>query len=166
MDEGVDLLEAELHKRAFEGVERPVLQRGAVGTWRFYSDALASVPVEGAPARRGTGARQVRRPKALTPGGAGRGGRKGEEGSGSAGLPGDVRAGLGGEPGRARPESGRVGTGLPANTGAGRLNVSDSESDSESSQAPFSFYPVEARLGGRRMRKQATVARTNTMPMA
>ena len=42
VDEGVDLLEAELHKRAFEGVERPVYYKGEqVGTWRFYSDALA-----------------------------------------------------------------------------------------------------------------------------
>ena len=42
VDEGVDLLEAELHKRAFEGVERPVFYKGEqVGTWRFYSDALA-----------------------------------------------------------------------------------------------------------------------------
>ena len=41
-DAGVDLLEAELHKRAFEGVERPVYYKGEqVGTWRFYSDALA-----------------------------------------------------------------------------------------------------------------------------
>ena len=40
--EGVDLLEAELHKQAFEGVERPVYYKGEqVGTWRFYSDALA-----------------------------------------------------------------------------------------------------------------------------
>ena len=58
MDEGVDLLEAELHKRAFEGVERPVYYKGEqMGTWRFYSDALASDPIEGALARRGTGAR-------------------------------------------------------------------------------------------------------------
>jgi hypothetical protein len=42
VDEGIDLLEAELHKRAFEGVERPVYYKGEqVGTWRFYSDALA-----------------------------------------------------------------------------------------------------------------------------
>ena len=42
IDEGVDLLEAELHKRAFEGVERPVYYKEEqVGTWRFYSDALA-----------------------------------------------------------------------------------------------------------------------------
>ena len=42
VDGGVDLLEAELHKRAFEGVERPVYYKGVqVGTWRFYSDALA-----------------------------------------------------------------------------------------------------------------------------
>ena len=42
LDEGIDLLEAELHRRAFEGVERPVYYKGEqVGTWRFYSDALA-----------------------------------------------------------------------------------------------------------------------------
>ena len=42
IDEGVDLLEAELHKRAFEGVERLAYYKGVqVGTWRFYSDALA-----------------------------------------------------------------------------------------------------------------------------
>lgn len=42
VDEGIDLLEVELRKRAFEGVERPVYYKGEqVGTWRFYSDALA-----------------------------------------------------------------------------------------------------------------------------
>ena len=42
LDEGVDLLEAELHRRAFEGVERPVFYKGQqCGAWRYYSDALA-----------------------------------------------------------------------------------------------------------------------------
>lgn len=42
LDEGIDLLEAELHRRAFEGVERPVFYKGRqVGTWHYYSDALA-----------------------------------------------------------------------------------------------------------------------------
>ena len=51
LDEGIDLLEAELHRRAFEGVERPVYYKGEqVGTWRFYSDALAMFLLQGAPA--------------------------------------------------------------------------------------------------------------------
>ena len=42
LDEGIDLLEAELQRRAFEGVERPVYYKGEqCGTWRHYSDALA-----------------------------------------------------------------------------------------------------------------------------
>lgn len=42
LDVGIDLLEAELHTRAFDGVERPVYYKGEqVGTWRYYSDALA-----------------------------------------------------------------------------------------------------------------------------
>ena len=42
LEEGIDLLEAELQRRAFEGVERPITYRGEqVGTWRYYSDALA-----------------------------------------------------------------------------------------------------------------------------
>ena len=42
LDEGIDLLEAELHRRAFEGVERPIFHKGQqVGTWRYYSDGLA-----------------------------------------------------------------------------------------------------------------------------
>ena len=43
LEEGIDLLEAEVHRRAFEGVERPVYYKGEqVGTWRHYSDALAT----------------------------------------------------------------------------------------------------------------------------
>ena len=42
LDEGIDLLEAELQRRAFEGTERPVFYKGQqCGTWRTYSDALA-----------------------------------------------------------------------------------------------------------------------------
>ena len=42
LDDGIDLLEAELHRRAFEGVEKPVWHKGErVGTVRHYSDALA-----------------------------------------------------------------------------------------------------------------------------
>ena len=42
LEEGIDLLEAELHRRAFEGVERPITYKGEqVGTWRYYSDSLA-----------------------------------------------------------------------------------------------------------------------------
>ena len=42
LDDGIDLLEAELHRRAFEGVEKPVWHKGEqVGTTRHYSDALA-----------------------------------------------------------------------------------------------------------------------------
>ena len=42
LDDGIDLLEAELHRRAFEGVEKPVYYKGErVGTTRHYSDALA-----------------------------------------------------------------------------------------------------------------------------
>ena len=42
LDEGIDLLEAELQRRAFEGTERPVFYKGQqCGTWRYYSDALA-----------------------------------------------------------------------------------------------------------------------------
>ncbi len=42
LDNGIDLLEAELHRRAFEGVEKPVYYKGEqVGTTRHYSDALA-----------------------------------------------------------------------------------------------------------------------------
>ena len=42
LDDGIDLLEAMLHRRAFEGVEKPVWHRGEqVGTTRHYSDALA-----------------------------------------------------------------------------------------------------------------------------
>tara|TARA_A100001037_G_scaffold255092_1_gene240513 strand:- start:6435 stop:6836 length:402 start_codon:yes stop_codon:yes gene_type:complete len=42
LNEGIDLLEAELHKRAFKGVERPVYYKGeCVGAWTYYSDALA-----------------------------------------------------------------------------------------------------------------------------
>ena len=42
LDEGIDLLEAELHRRAFEGVERPIFHKGQqCGTWRYYSDGLA-----------------------------------------------------------------------------------------------------------------------------
>ena len=69
IDEGVDLLEAELHKRAFEGVERPVYYKGEqVGTWRFYSDALAMFLLKAhRPERyRGT-ATGTAAPKALTP---------------------------------------------------------------------------------------------------
>ena len=72
IDEGVDLLEAELHKRAFEGVERPVYYKGEqVGTWRFYSDALAMFLLKAhRPERyRGphVGARGAAAVKALTP---------------------------------------------------------------------------------------------------
>ncbi len=43
LEEGIDLLEAEAHRRAFEGVERPVYYKGErVGEWRHYSDALAT----------------------------------------------------------------------------------------------------------------------------
>ncbi len=43
LEEGIDLLEAEVHRRAFEGVERPVYYKGErVGEWRHYSDALAT----------------------------------------------------------------------------------------------------------------------------
>ena len=59
IDEGVDLLEAELHKRAFEGVERLAYYKGVqVGTWRFYSDALAKAlsPEEQAEAARAAAA--------------------------------------------------------------------------------------------------------------
>ena len=69
IDEGVDLLEAELHKRAFEGVERPVYYKGEqVGTWRFYSDALAMFLLKAhRPERyRGTATGNAA-PKALTP---------------------------------------------------------------------------------------------------
>ncbi len=42
LDDGIDLLEAMLHRRAFEGVEKPVWHKGEqVGTTRHYSDALA-----------------------------------------------------------------------------------------------------------------------------
>ena len=42
LDEGIDLLEAELQRRAFEGTERPVFYKGQqCGTWHTYSDALA-----------------------------------------------------------------------------------------------------------------------------
>ena len=42
LEDGIDLLEAELHRRAFEGVEKPVWHKGEqVGTTRHYSDALA-----------------------------------------------------------------------------------------------------------------------------
>ena len=42
LEDGIDLLEAELHRRAFEGVEKPVWHKGEqVGTTRCYSDALA-----------------------------------------------------------------------------------------------------------------------------
>ena len=42
LDDGIDLLEAELHRRAFEGVEKPIYYKGErVGTTRHYSDALA-----------------------------------------------------------------------------------------------------------------------------
>ena len=69
VDEGVDLLEAELHKRAFEGVERPVFYKGEqVGTWRFYSDALAMFLLKAhRPERyRGIPARDSAPAKALT----------------------------------------------------------------------------------------------------
>ena len=70
VDEGVDLLEAELHKRAFEGVERPVFYKGEqVGTWRFYSDALAMFLLKAhRPERyRGTAGGGAVAPKALSP---------------------------------------------------------------------------------------------------
>ena len=70
IDEGVDLLEAELHKRAFEGVERPVYYKGEqVGTWRFYSDALAMFLLKAhRPERyRSTAGGGAVAPKALTP---------------------------------------------------------------------------------------------------
>ena len=42
LEDGIDAMEAELHRRAFEGVERPVWHKGErVGTVRHYSDALA-----------------------------------------------------------------------------------------------------------------------------
>ena len=42
LDDGIDLLEAVLHRRAFEGTEKPVYYKGEqVGTTRHYSDALA-----------------------------------------------------------------------------------------------------------------------------
>ena len=51
LEEGIDLLEAEVHRRAFEGVERPVYYKGErVGEWRHYSDGPGDVPAEGAPA--------------------------------------------------------------------------------------------------------------------
>ena len=42
LDEGVDRLEAEAHRRGFKGVDRPVYQGGEmVGHIREYSDTLA-----------------------------------------------------------------------------------------------------------------------------
>ena len=42
LEDGIDAMEAELHRRAFEGVERPVWHKGEqVGTVRHYSDGLA-----------------------------------------------------------------------------------------------------------------------------
>ena len=42
LDDGIDAMEAELHRRAFEGVEKPVWHKGEqVGTVRHYSDGLA-----------------------------------------------------------------------------------------------------------------------------
>ena len=42
LEDGIDAMEAELHRRAFEGVEKPVWHKGEqVGTVRHYSDGLA-----------------------------------------------------------------------------------------------------------------------------
>ena len=42
LEDGIDAMEAELHRRAFEGVEKPVWHKGQqVGTVRHYSDGLA-----------------------------------------------------------------------------------------------------------------------------
>lgn len=42
LDEAIDLLEAEMHRRAFQGVSKPVYQQGKkVGSVREYSDTLA-----------------------------------------------------------------------------------------------------------------------------
>lgn len=42
IDDGVDALEAEVHRRAFEGYEKPVVFQGQItDTYREYSDGLA-----------------------------------------------------------------------------------------------------------------------------
>jgi len=133
IDEGVDLLEAELHKRAFEGVERPVYYKGEqVGTWRFYSDALAMFLLKAhRPERyRGTvGSGAVA--KALTPEEQAEAAEKEEPEAEARGYRAMFER-IWAAPGKSRTgNSPRRGTGLPANTGAGRLNVSDSEFDSD-----------------------------------
>lgn len=48
VEHGVDLLEQEARRRAFEGVDRPVYQGGdKVGTVREYSDTLMTVLLKG-----------------------------------------------------------------------------------------------------------------------
>lgn len=42
LDDGVDALEAEVHRRAFEGYEKPIIFQGQItDTYREYSDGLA-----------------------------------------------------------------------------------------------------------------------------
>jgi hypothetical protein len=48
LEEGTDKLEDEAHRRAFEGVERPVYQGGVqVGSYREYSDRLMEFLLKG-----------------------------------------------------------------------------------------------------------------------
>ena len=42
LDDGVDALEAEVHRRAFEGYEKPIIFQGQItDTYKEYSDGLA-----------------------------------------------------------------------------------------------------------------------------
>jgi len=42
IDEGVEMLEAEVHRRAFDGTDKPVTHLGAItATFKEYSDTLA-----------------------------------------------------------------------------------------------------------------------------
>jgi hypothetical protein len=48
MEAGTDLIEQEARRRAVEGYDRPVYQRGRmVGVVRVYSDELAAMPLRG-----------------------------------------------------------------------------------------------------------------------
>ena len=42
LDDGIDSLEAEVHRRAFEGIEKPIVFQGVVtDTYKEFSDGLA-----------------------------------------------------------------------------------------------------------------------------